>query len=333
KIVGAVDKIVSRRSDIKVHVDRWAVGITAADTLKFMVKDEFDGNYKKKLGSSPAAGSVFRQVVDCANEATLLAFTNIGNCYKIDLSERDPVDWRAPGLKLTDICTEAAKNERVVKLFAFNKKKDGEVIMFTKQGAVKRTLWSEFENLKKPVPAIKLKDGDELLWVENYDADEFSTMLFVTKKAMCLSAAKDDVPVQGRVAGGVKGISLNAGDEVIFATQQNGEGEIVVVTSLGGFKRVISSLFETYNRASKGVMIADIKGKGELVFANYVTIPYKLAVSYGEKSFKEVDTEDISIESRVFKGKPIDGVSDIKRVIAMRYKTDYAGGAMQIKFD
>ena len=56
---------------------------------------------------------------------------------------------------------------------------------------------------------------------------------------------KYDVPVQGRLAGGVRGITLNDGDEVVFAAQQNGEGEIIVVTTLGGFKRVISSLFDT----------------------------------------------------------------------------------------
>lgn len=331
KIVGAVENIVTRRADIKVKVDRWAVCLTAADTLKFMVKDEFDTNSKKKLGSSPTSTVVFKQVLDCANEAALYAFTNLGNCLKIDLNECEPVDWRSQGVKLSDICSDAAKNERVVKLFAFDKSCGGNVIMFTRLGAVKRTLWSEFESLKKLSPAIKLKDGDTLLNVENYDDDEFSTMLFVTRKAMCLSAAKDDVPVQGRVAGGVKGISLNAGDEVIFATQQNGEGEIIVVTTLDGFKRVISSMFETYNRASKGVMIADVKGKGELTFANYVTVPYKLAVFCNDKSFKEIDTEELPIEGRVTRGKPIDGVAGVQSVVSMKYKSDFAGG-MQIKF-
>ena len=177
-----------------------------------------------------------------------------------------------------------------------------------------------------------MKAGDELLNVERYDGDEFSTMLFVTKKAMCLSAAKDDVPVQGKSAGGVKGAGLNTGDEVIFATQQNGEGEIIVVTTLGGVKRVISSLFETYNRGAKGVMIADIKGKGEVLFANYVTMPYNLAFYTAQRVMNEVDSETIPIENRVFRGKPIKGIENIAKVIAMKYKSEYDGGAVQIKF-
>lgn len=332
KIVETEDKIVVRRSDIKVVVNKWAVCLTAADNLKFMVFDDFDGHYKKKLAPSSSSAVIYKQSLICSNEANLYAFTNLGNCLKIDLNEREPVDWRATGIKLENICDGAQKNEYVVKLFATEEKPAGELLFITKLGAVKRTEWSEFESVKKLTSSIKLKDGDELLTVENFDDDEFSTMLFVTKKAMCLSAAKEDVPVQGRVAGGVKGIGLNTGDEVVFATQQNGEGEIIIVTTLGGFKRVISSLFETYNRGAKGVMIADIKGKGEVLFANYVTMPYKLAVTCADKTVAEIDTEDITIESRVFKGKPIKGLGEVVKVTAMKYKSDYSDSGMQIKF-
>ena len=332
KIVETEDNIVVRRSDIKVVVNKWAVCLTAADNIKFMVFDDFDGHYKKKLAPSSSSAVIYKQSLICSNEANLYAFTNLGNCLKIDLNEREPVDWRATGIKLENICDGAQKNEYVVKLFATEEKPAGELLFITKLGAVKRTEWSEFESVKKLTSAIKLKDGDELLTVENFDDDEFSTMLFVTKKAMCLSAAKEDVPVQGRVAGGVKGIGLNTGDEVVFATQQNGEGEIIIVTTLGGFKRVISSLFETYNRGAKGVMIADIKGKGEVLFANYVTMPYKLAVTCADKTVTEIDTEDITIESRIFKGKPVKGLDEVIKVTAMKYKSDYSDSGMQIKF-
>ena len=79
-------------------------------------------------------------------------------------------------------------------------------------------------------------------------------------------------------------------------------------------------------------MIADIKGKGEVLFANYVTMPYKLAVTCADKTVTEIDTEDIPIESRVFKGKPVKGLGEVVSVVAMKYKSDYSDGAMQIKF-
>ncbi len=333
KIVQGEEKIVVRRADVKVVVDKWSVCITAANNLKFMVRDDFDTHYKKKLTPNSTPSVIYKQTLNCANGASLYCFTNLGNCVKIDLNECEPVDWRSSGVKLENIIDGAEKSEYAVKLFAVEGKPEGELLFFTKLGAVKRTLWSDFEGVKKLTCAFKLKDGDELLNVETFDADEFSTMLFVTKKAMCLSAAKEDVPVQGRVAGGVKGVGLNTGDEVVFATQQNGEGEIIVVTTLGGFKRVISSLFETYNRGAKGVMIADIKGKGEVLFANYVTMPYNLAIICADKTVTEIDTESISIESRVFKGKQIKGLGEVQKVVAMKYKSDYSeNGGIQITF-
>lgn len=332
QIFNSASEISVRRADVKVFIPNWTATITGADNLKFMIREEFDTHYKKKLNATSNLAVVYKQVVHCTNEDTVYCFTNLGNCVKIDLNETEPLDYRSAGVKIENICDGAEKNEYPVALFAVKGAPEGELILFTKQGAVKRTEFAEFEIGRKLTQAFKLKGGDELLAVEKYDPDEFSTMLFVTKKAMCLSAAKDDVPVQGKSAGGVKGVGLNTGDEVIFATQQNGEGEIIVVTSLGGAKRVIASLFETYNRGAKGVMIADIKGKGELLFANYVTVPYNLAFYTAQRVMFEVDSEALPIENRVFRGKPIKGIENIAKVVAMKYKSEYKDGAVQIKF-
>ncbi len=331
KIVGAVDKINVKRADVKRTVTDWAVCLTAGDNIKFMEREDFLAASKRKLSASASQNALYKQVVHCT-VPEIYVFTNAGNCVKINLSEVEPCENSSSGVKIETLAEGLAKGERPVKIFAPKQNESGELLMFTKLGAVKRTAWSEYLTYGKRVgQALKLKDGDELLNVEVFDDDEYSTMLFVTRNALCLVANKDDVPAQGRVAGGVKGISLNEGDEVILATQQNGEGEIIVTTGLGGFKRVISSMFAAYARGSKGVMIADIKGKSEIIFADYVTVPYTLAIILGDKSVHEVSTEDISIESRVFKGKPLKGLEDVKKVVALKHKSDYTGG-FQMKF-
>ncbi len=158
-------------------------------------------------------------------------------------------------------------------------------------------------------------------------------MLFISRKGLCLNASKDEVPAQGRIAGGVKGIALGGDDEVVYATQHTGEGEIIIVTTLGGFKRVVASTIDPIGRACKGVMIADIKGKGEILFANYVTIPYSLAV-VSDKGVAEVNTEEIPIETRVFRGKPLkkDGIGTVTAVYPLKHRSEYPDGRMQIKF-
>ncbi|MDE7086726.1 MAG: hypothetical protein K2O67_00870, partial [Clostridia bacterium] len=308
------------------------VCLTASNSIKFLERIEFDAFYKKKISTAASPSSLHRQVVHCGQNTFIYAFTNLGNCVKIDLSEVEPADYRSVGVKLEAIADGVAKGEYPVKIFAVNDTPQGDVLFYTKQGTRQRTQWSEYMLTKRVFPAIKLKDGDEVLNVENFDEDEFSTMLLVTKKALCLNAVKDDVPVQGRVAGGVRGISLNDGDEVIFATQQNGEGEVIIATTFSTFKRVISSLFDPHGRGSKGMMIADIKGKGDILYADYVTVPYKLAVMSADKTVTEIDTESINIEPRVSRGKPLAGINNVVRVVPLKYKSEFEGNGVQLKF-
>ena len=70
-----------------------------------------------------------------------------------------------------------------------------------------------------------------------------------------------------------------------------------------------------------------------MLFANYVTMPYNLAIICADKTVTEIDTESISIESRVFKGKQIKGLGEVQKVVAMKYKSDYSeNGGIQITF-
>lgn len=336
RIVGDAEKIVVKRSDIRKSVTDWAVCLTAANTIKFVERDEFEFSAKRKLPVSTSHSQLHRQVLNCRSEDVIYAFTNLGNCVRLHLYDAEHSEFKSSGQKLESLTQGIQKGEYPVKLFVSPKDgmPEGELLFFTKLGSVKRTAWSEYAMAKNVFAAIKLKPDDQLLTVEKYDEDEYSSMLFVTRKAMCLNANKDDVPLQGRVAGGVKGIQLVGDDSVIFATQHTGEGEIIIVTTLGGFKRVVSSTIDPIGRACKGVMIADIKGKGEILFADYVTIPYSLAVINEDKTVIEVNTESVPIESRVFRGKPLNknGIGKVAEVCALKHRSDYPNGRMQIKF-
>ncbi|MDE7076480.1 MAG: hypothetical protein K2O62_04075, partial [Clostridia bacterium] len=154
------------------------------------------------------------------------------------------------------------------------------------------------------------------------------TMCFVTREGICLNADKDDVPQQGRVTGGVRGILLNDGDEVVFATQFYGEGEIIIVSDLGAAKRVIASLFQPMGRGRKGMMIVD--GKSQVLFADYVTVPYKIGIIRTDNTVTEMDTEEISIEPRPSKGKALPAANDVSGAVALKYRSEYEDGNMQM---
>ena len=331
EIKGATDDIYIKREDIKRAVTEWAVSVTADGRIKFAEKKDFISRFKKPLTSAKLSG-MHTQIIFTGSDARLVCFTDRGNCVYVDLDDVDPSDYRTEGLTVHDICPDAFDSERAVKLFTREEMR-GDVLFFTKNGMVKRTPWEEYTLKKSYYQAIVLKEGDEVINVESYDTDEFSTMFFVSRAGFALNAVKDNLPVQGRVAGGVRGIALGDGGECIFASQINGEGEIVVVTAANGFKRVISSLIDPIGRACKGVIIADVKDCGSLLFADYVTIPYTLAVINKDGTVAELSTEEISIENRVTKGKKLkrNPPLDPAKIVPLKQKSDYSDGNVQMR--
>ena len=128
--------------------------------------------------------------------------------------------------------------------------------------------------------------------------------------------------MQGRIAAGVKGMNVKDADRVIFASQIDGEGEIVVAVSGGRFKRVIAAQIDPLNRNCKGVRIAALKEEDKILFADYVTVPYMLALN-SENGMSEISTEQIPIDATGTRGRPVKSVtSPPTAVYAMKYRTE-----------
>jgi len=199
----------------------------------------------------------------------------------------------------------------------------GSLLFFTKKGMIKKTEWGEYENRKNAFQAVKLNEEDELLAVEE-DTNEEDTIIIVTKEGICLNAMKDDIPTQGRVSTGVRGIMLREGDSVVLMKQINGEGEIVIATDEGKFKRVISSQIEPSKRYRKGNIIVGLREGASVLSASYVTIPYMLAVVEKNKNVSELSSEDVFITVQSARAKKVSRYAEdsIDKVIPLPYKKD-----------
>lgn len=239
------------------------------------------------------------------SDQTLLAFTNLGNCCKIDMEIAPECRYRDKGVRFNQVCKEAGRNEYPVAFFAVDEGSlpQGYLLFFTKDGLIKKTEWSEYNLLKPYYQAIKLKEGDELISVEEDKAE--TTIAFITEQGLILNAKKDDIPVQGRVAGGVKGIKLGDKDKIVFLSQVDDEGEFITVTDAGCYKRILAIKIDAMERYRKGVKICELGKSGKIVFANYVKEPFDIAVIDTFGVAFTVNTEDLSIEDRTTKGKTL----------------------------
>ena len=286
------------------QIDDFVVAFTEGKAFKKMTEKNFKMSDKKvKENSSP--DDFIKVMTKAKSNQTLLAFTNLGNCHKIDMEVAPECRYRDKGYKFSAVAKEAARNEYPVAFFAVDEDKlpDGHLLFFTKDGLIKKTEWAEYNLIKPLYQAIKLKDGDELVAVEQDKAE--TTIAYVTEKGLALNALKDDIPVQGRVAGGVKGINLNKGDKKVFVAQIDEEGEFILVTDCGFYKRVIAAEIEPMARYRKGIKIVELGKDASVVYSSYVKEPYDIAVIDTFGVAFTVNTEDLSIEGRTTKGKTL----------------------------
>ena len=286
------------------QADDFIVAFTEGKTFKKMTEKNFRMS-DKKVKESTTADDMIKFSVKAKGDMTLLAFTNLGNCCKIDMEIAPECRFRDKGHKFSAVVKDVARNEYPVAFFAVKEGEEqkGNLLFFTKNGLIKKTEFAEYNLLKPYYQAIKLKDDDELIDVV-FD-QENTTIAYVTEKGMALNALKDDIPVQGRVAGGVKGINLNKGDKIRFVSQIDEEGEFVIITDAGFYKRVIVSEIEQSVRYRKGVKIAELGKDSNIVFADYVKKPYDVVVVDNFGIAFVVNTEDLSIEGRTTKGKTL----------------------------
>ena len=185
---------------------------------------------------------------------------------------------------------------------------------------IKKTALSEYALLKKYFQGMKLKEGDEILKIVLEPKDY--TIVFVTNQGMVLNALTNDIPLQGRISGGVRGIQLREEDYVILMTQQNGDGEIVIATDEGRFKRVIVSQIEPTGRYKKGSSIVGLREGASVLCASYVTVPYYLAVVVKGNMVSELSTEDTFILMQSAKAKRVMRYEEdsVVKVFPMPYK-------------
>ncbi|MBR6789016.1 MAG: DNA topoisomerase 4 subunit A [Clostridia bacterium] len=260
---------------------------------------EFTDNSSKK--------EICTSIIKTDTEHRLYCFTNLGNCYKVDIDSIPEGKWRDVGQPLNKVFKDALENEKVVYMLPVEENlPKGNLLFYTAHGMVKKSAWTDLGVIKSAFQVCKLNTGDEIIGIE--EEIPGSSLMFVTRQGMCLNSDMSDIPLQGRIAAGVKGIQLSDDDVCIMIKQISLEGEIVLLTNKGYCKRVIAGDIDILGRYRKGVKIIDFgktkAGNGDkLVFASYVREPFSVVMEAEDGYLLCYSTEDIDIENRMHSGR------------------------------
>ena len=259
-----------------------------------------------QLGSSKfdkynSANVLHKDILKTTTNAYIYAFTNLGNMYKIAVGDIPVSKFNAKGTNLAQIA-KAEVNEKIVNIFEMDEfKQDGELLIFTQDGYIKRSDMSEFVVNKPVVDALGLKDFDRVIAVQpNYN---MAGILMVSRLGMAVNMEYASVPKQKRQGGGVIGMSLNDGDKVIFASQVNLGDKVLVVTDNSSAKRVSLTEFSVSARNRKGLKI--VSGSEQVAYAVSPVVTGEIVVTDSKGNLNVIDVNEVPVTARTGAGKPI----------------------------
>jgi len=158
-----------------------------------------------------AKGDLVMAVVPSSNRSTIGAVTSSGRLVRVPVADLPAADVKNRGGAVSEF-VDLSPGERVTGLVSI----DGTVItMGTKHGLVKRI---ESSQLPKTSGAVfGLKDGDSVVGAHSVDAAgaDAAEFVFITSDAQLLRSGCDQVRPQGPSAGGMAGVRLSEGSEVV----------------------------------------------------------------------------------------------------------------------
>ncbi len=185
----------------------------------------------------------------------LLFFTDAGKVYWLKVHEIPEAGRAAKGKALVNLLA-LKDDEKVTAILPVKEfREDRFVVMATKQGVIKKTELSAYGNPRQGgIIALTLDEGDKLIGVDITDGQR--EILLGTRQGIVIRFKEDEARPMGRTAHGVRGITLEEGNEVIGMETITPDSTTSILTvTAGGFgKRTPVTEYRVQGRGGKGII-------------------------------------------------------------------------------
>ena len=218
-------------------------------------------------GMSTNEEDFVEHMINLSTHDYLLFFTNKGKVYRLKGYEIPEYSRHAKGLPIINLL-QIEKDEKISSLIKMSKEDEiNKYLVFgTKKGFVKKTLISEFENIRNSGKiCISLRSNDELIGVKKSSGENYIMMGSSLGRMVLFN--EDEIRVMGRTASGVRGINLGEDNDAVGIEVVTLDDNILLVTKKGYGKKTLVSEYRTTKRGSKGVKALNITEKNGSIAA------------------------------------------------------------------
>ena len=209
---------------------------------------------------------------------TMLFFTEKGRCYWLKVYEIPEGTRSSKGRAIQNII-QIEPNDKVRAYINVKRLNDEEyvnsnyIIMCTKDGTIKKTKLEAYSRPRQNgVNAIVIREGDQL--IEAKLTSGHAEVMIAARDGKAIRFNENTVRPIGRVGAGVRGISLDEGDEVVgmICIEPDSKQDVLVLSENGYGKRTDLDEYRITNRGGKGVKTINITEKtGKLISIQAVT--------------------------------------------------------------
>ena len=302
-----------------IPVEDIIVNITKNGYIKRVPIDTYKVQNKGGVGVKGMTTNeedIVESIISLQTHDHVLFFTNKGKVYRIKGYEIPEFSRQSKGLPVVNLLP-IEKDERVMSILPIRVDENiGEkkITFVTKQGLVKRTDISEFENIRKTGKiAIGLKENDEILTVMLTSGSD--DILICANNGRMIRFNESEIRVLGRSASGVKGIEIPDDAKCVSAVVVKPEDEILIVTENGYGKRTNAEEYRLTHRGSKGVKAMNITEKnGPIISVSKVEDDSDLIIITNNGMIIRIPLEQVSKMSRVTQGIRVITLKDGQKV-------------------
>ena len=291
----------------------------------YIKRQTLDNFRSQKRGGVGKTGGSGKKADDCAEHLFLstthhniLFFTNKGKVYRQKGYEIPEAGRTAKGTAIINLLP-IEQGEKITAVIPVKEFKDDHfMFMATNKGTVKKTNLVDFDSARKTgLIAINLDANEDLIGVEMTDGN--SEIVIATRNGIAIRFDEQDVRPMGRTAHGVRGITLNYGDEVVaMDSVANEDYEVLTATELGMGKRTAVSEYRKQTRGGKGVINMKITEKtGTVVGMRVINPEQEIMMITAGGIIIRIDVDQISQYSRNTQGVKLMTLNDDDKVVSL----------------
>ncbi len=209
---------------------------------------------------------------------TMLFFTEKGRCYWLKVYNIPEGSRSSKGRAIQNVI-QIEPDDKVRAYINVRRLDDEEfvnnnyIVMCTKDGTIKKTKLEAYSRPRQNgVNAIVIREDDQLIEAKLTSGE--AEIMIAAREGKAIRFNENTVRPIGRVGAGVRGITLDEGDEVVgmICVEPESKQDVLVLSENGYGKRTDLDEYRITNRGGKGVKTINVTDKtGKLVSIQAVT--------------------------------------------------------------